>query len=35
MGLYLGRTFDEAKRRPLYVVAETTFPEPREAPHER
>jgi hypothetical protein len=23
LGLYLGKTFDEVKRRPLYVVGET------------
>lgn len=25
LGLYIGKTFDEAKNRPLYVVQETTF----------
>lgn len=25
MGIYLGKTFDEAKRRPLYIVNEKTF----------
>jgi glycosyltransferase involved in cell wall biosynthesis len=25
MGIYLGRTFDEARRRPLYIVSNTTF----------
>lgn len=25
LGLYIGKTFDEAKNRPLYVVKETTF----------
>jgi len=27
IGIYLGKTFDEAKKRPLYIVANTTFPE--------
>jgi dolichol-phosphate mannosyltransferase len=27
IGIYLGKTFDEAKKRPLYIVARTTFPE--------
>ncbi len=25
IGIYLGKTFDEAKKRPLYVVSKTTF----------
>ena len=25
IGIYLGKTFDEAKRRPLYIVAQKTF----------
>lgn len=25
LGLYIGKTFDEAKKRPLYIVQETTF----------
>jgi polyisoprenyl-phosphate glycosyltransferase len=25
LGLYLGKTFDETKRRPLYIVSNTTF----------
>lgn len=25
MGIYLGKTFDEAKKRPLYVIRRTTF----------
>ena len=25
LGLYIGKTFDEAKNRPLYIVQETTF----------
>jgi polyisoprenyl-phosphate glycosyltransferase len=25
IGIYLGKTFDEAKKRPLYIVAESTF----------
>ncbi|MEW6313112.1 MAG: glycosyltransferase family 2 protein [Pseudomonadota bacterium] len=29
LGIYLGKTFDEAKKRPLYIVAHTTFHEPR------
>ncbi len=29
IGIYLGKTFDEAKRRPLYVVMRTTFDESR------
>ena len=28
IGIYLGKTFEEAKKRPLYIVAKTTFPEP-------
>lgn len=29
IGIYLGKTFDEAKKRPLYVVSKTTFgPQP-------
>jgi dolichol-phosphate mannosyltransferase len=27
IGIYLGKTFDEAKKRPLYIVADSTFPE--------
>jgi len=27
IGIYLGKTFDEAKKRPLYVVRDTTFGE--------
>ncbi|MCC6610811.1 MAG: glycosyltransferase family 2 protein [Burkholderiales bacterium] len=27
MGIYLGKTFDEAKKRPLYIVSRTTFAE--------
>lgn len=27
LGLYIGKTFDEAKNRPLYIVQETTFDE--------
>jgi dolichol-phosphate mannosyltransferase len=23
LGIYIGKTFDEAKRRPLYIVRET------------
>jgi dolichol-phosphate mannosyltransferase len=25
LGIYLGKTFDEAKKRPLYIVMKTTF----------
>ena len=25
LGIYLGKTFDEAKKRPLYIVMNTTF----------
>ena len=35
IGIYLGKTFDEAKKRPLYIVSKTTFepqPERRPAP---
>jgi dolichol-phosphate mannosyltransferase len=28
LGVYLGRTFDETKRRPLYIVRHATFDEP-------
>jgi dolichol-phosphate mannosyltransferase len=28
IGIYLGKTFDESKKRPLYVVMNTTFEEP-------
>ena len=27
-GIYLGKTFDESKKRPLYIVRRTTFEEP-------
>ncbi len=27
IGIYLGKTFDEAKKRPLYIVRQTTFKE--------
>ena len=27
IGIYLGKTFDEAKKRPLYIVMHTTFEE--------
>ncbi len=27
IGIYLGKTFDEAKRRPLYIISHTTFDE--------
>lgn len=26
LGMYLGKTFDETKKRPLYIVSNTTFP---------
>jgi dolichol-phosphate mannosyltransferase len=29
IGIYLGKTFDEAKKRPLYIVSKTTFEEDR------
>jgi dolichol-phosphate mannosyltransferase len=35
MGIYLGKTFEEAKKRPLYIVSRTTFepgPAVREGP---
>ena len=25
LGIYLGKTFDETKKRPLYIVMHTTF----------
>jgi dolichol-phosphate mannosyltransferase len=25
IGIYLGKTFDESKKRPLYIVMHTTF----------
>jgi dolichol-phosphate mannosyltransferase len=28
IGIYLGKSFDEEKKRPLYIVAKTTFSEP-------
>jgi len=28
MGIYLGKTFDESKKRPLYIIRRTTFDEP-------
>jgi glycosyltransferase involved in cell wall biosynthesis len=34
LGIYLGKTFDEAKKRPLYIVSRTTFSEPPEAPQQ-
>lgn len=27
IGIYLGKTFDESKKRPLYIIREMTFPE--------
>ena len=27
LGIYLGKTFDESKKRPLYIVRRTTFDE--------
>jgi polyisoprenyl-phosphate glycosyltransferase len=29
IGIYLARTFDETKRRPLYLIAKTTGPTPQ------
>lgn len=26
IGIYLGKTFDETKKRPLYIISKTTFP---------
>ena len=35
LGIYLGKTFDEAKKRPLYIVMNTTFDHaPRHAPRD-
>jgi len=31
IGIYLGKTFDEAKKRPLYIVMHTTFDDGRKA----
>jgi len=31
MGIYLGKTFDEAKKRPLYIIQHATFDERRGA----
>lgn len=28
LGVYLGKTFDESKKRPLYIISRTTFDEP-------
>jgi dolichol-phosphate mannosyltransferase len=28
LGIYLGKTFDESKKRPLYIIGRTTFDEP-------
>ena len=28
LGIYLGKTFDESKKRPLYIVRQATFDEP-------
>ena len=33
IGIYLGKTFEEAKKRPLYIVARTTFPEKHTGDH--
>jgi dolichol-phosphate mannosyltransferase len=33
IGIYLGKTFAETKKRPLYIVAKTTFPDGAE-PHQ-
>ena len=32
LGIYLGKTFDEAKKRPLYIVSRTTLAEQPEEP---
>lgn len=29
IGIYLGKTFDETKKRPLYIILNSTFDEPR------
>ena len=29
IGIYLGKTFDESKKRPLYIIRKVTFPESR------
>lgn len=34
LGIYLGKTFDEAKKRPLYIVSRTTLAEQPEAPRQ-
>jgi polyisoprenyl-phosphate glycosyltransferase len=34
IGIYLGKTFTETKKRPLYIVANATFPESAESPRE-
>ena len=34
MGIYLGKTFDETKKRPLYVIGESTFCISKEASHD-
>jgi dolichol-phosphate mannosyltransferase len=31
IGLYLGKTFDEAKKRPLYIIANSTYPSAAES----
>ncbi|MBI1966298.1 MAG: glycosyltransferase family 2 protein [Betaproteobacteria bacterium] len=31
IGIYLGKTFDESKKRPLYIVMQTTFDDGRKA----
>jgi dolichol-phosphate mannosyltransferase len=33
IGIYLGKTFEEAKKRPLYIVARTTFSEKHAGNH--
>jgi dolichol-phosphate mannosyltransferase len=32
IGIYLGKTFDEVRKRPLYIVMSTTFDAPRRRP---
>jgi len=34
LGIYLGKTFDEAKKRPLYIVSRTTLADEPEAPRQ-
>ena len=34
IGIYLGKTFGETKKRPLYIVAKTTFPDGAQLHHD-